>query len=231
MRQAAFFAVLALPIFAAYLLDRLGQRLTRSSLSETLATDTRPYFLYLRGFDEDDLRVDESLGRRGFLELLAPFGRPRFEEVVVEHLTTAGPVIAISRGTSGLADLGAAKATLADDEWRDRVREWVGGARAVIMSATPSEVRAGLLWEVEHLAGREGVDQVGHFAAHAEAEHRLVAVGADHVLGEHQVRQVGLAYFLHQLFGVHFGVPLFVCFRLRGVDFEVTPSSAAGCFS
>ncbi|HTL41689.1 MAG TPA: hypothetical protein VL294_09465 [Pseudolysinimonas sp.] len=150
-----FFAVLALPIFAAYLLDRLGQRLTRSSLSETLATDTRPYFLYLRGFDEDDLRIDESLGRRGFLELLAPFGRPRFEEVVVEHLTTAGPVIAISRGTSGLADLGAAKATLADDEWRDRVREWVGGARAVIMSATPSEVRAGLLWEVEHLAGRE----------------------------------------------------------------------------
>jgi hypothetical protein len=150
-----FFAVLALPIFAAYLLDRLGQRLTRSSLSETLATDTRPYFLYLRGFDEDDLRVEESLGRRGFLELLAPFGRPRFEEVVVEHLTTAGPVIAISRGRSGLADLGAAKATLADEEWRDRVREWVGGARAVILSATPSEVRAGLLWEVEHLAGRD----------------------------------------------------------------------------
>ncbi|MBX3193486.1 MAG: hypothetical protein KF727_00100 [Microbacteriaceae bacterium] len=149
-----FFAVLAVPIFAAYLLDRFGQRLTRSSLPDTLAADTRPYFLYLRGFDEDDLRVDESLGRRGFLELLAPFGRPRFEEVVVEHLTTAGPVIAISRGGSGLADLGAAKTTLADDEWRDRVREWVGGARAVVMSATPEEVRQGLLWEVEHLSGR-----------------------------------------------------------------------------
>ena len=149
-----FFAILAVPIFAAYLLDRLGQRLTRASLHETLAADTRPYFLYLRGFDEDDLRVDESLGRRGFLELLAPFGRPRFEEVVVEHLTTAGPVIAISRGGSGLSDLGAAKTTLADDEWRDRVREWVGGARAVVMSATPREVREGLLWEVRHLASR-----------------------------------------------------------------------------
>ncbi|MBX3193485.1 MAG: hypothetical protein KF727_00095 [Microbacteriaceae bacterium] len=149
-----FFLILVLPIFLAYLLDRLGRRLTRTSVQATLASDTRPYFLYLRGFDEDDLRVEESLGRRGLIGMLTPFGRPRFEEVLVEHLTTAGPVIAISRGTSKLPDLGAAKATLGDDEWQSKVDEWVGGARAVVMSATPDQVREGLLWELTHLSGR-----------------------------------------------------------------------------
>ena len=149
-----FFLILVLPIFLAYLLDRLGRRVTRTSVPATLASDTRPYFLYLRGFDEDDLRIEESLGRRGLIGMLTPFGRPRFEEVLVEHLTTAGPVIAISRGESRLPDLGAAKATLGDDEWQGKVDEWVGGARAVVMSATPDQVREGLLWELTHLSDR-----------------------------------------------------------------------------
>ncbi|MEO8093492.1 MAG: hypothetical protein ABI632_01035 [Pseudolysinimonas sp.] len=149
-----FFLVLAVPIFLAYLLDRVGQRLGRRSLRETLQHDGRPYFLYLRGFDEDALRVDESLGRKGFLELLSPFGRPRFEEVVVEHLSEFGPVIAISPRQTRLADLGAAKISLSNEAWRDQVLEWLDGARAVVMSATPKEVRAGLEWEIEQVATR-----------------------------------------------------------------------------
>ncbi|HEX7834608.1 MAG TPA: hypothetical protein VF479_03970, partial [Pseudolysinimonas sp.] len=149
-----FLLILAVPIFLAYLLDRLGRRIGRRSLRATLEEDTRPYFVYLRGFDEDRLRVDEDLGRRGVIELLTPFGRPRFEEVVVEHLSGYGPVIAISGARQRLADLGAAKITLGGDEWREQVAEWVGGARAIVMSATPREVRAGLEWEIEHLANR-----------------------------------------------------------------------------
>jgi hypothetical protein len=149
-----FFVIVAVPIFLAYLLDRLGRRLAQRSLRDTLAQDDRRHFLYLRGFDEDGLRIDESLGRRGFLELFSPFGRPRFEEVLAEHLSSLGPVIAISGSKQRLQDLGAAKVSLGGDTWQDQVREWVGGARAVVLSATPSEVRAGLEWEIEHLATR-----------------------------------------------------------------------------
>ncbi|WP_342001772.1 hypothetical protein MRBLWH7_002041 [Microbacterium sp. LWH7-1.2] len=151
---ALFFIMVAIPIFLAYLLDRLGRRLARRSLTDTLAHDDRPYFLYLRGFDEDRLRIDESLGRRGFLEVFSPFGRPRFEEVLAEQLSGWGPVIAISGTKRRIQDLGAAKMSFEGDEWRDEVERWVGGARAVVLSATPSEVRAGLEWEIAHLASR-----------------------------------------------------------------------------
>lgn len=147
-----FLVLLAVPLFATYLLDRLGQRLSRQGLQDTLARDERPYFLYLRGFDEDRLRVDEAVGRRGLLELLTPFGRPRFEEVLVEYLSRFGPVIAIAGGRQRIADLGAAKISLGDHEWRDQVRHWSAGARAIVMSATPGQVRAGLEWEMQHVA-------------------------------------------------------------------------------
>ena len=149
-----FFVMVAIPIFLAYLLDRVGRRLARRSLTDTLAHDDRPYFLYLRGFDEDRLRIDESLGRRGFLEVFSPFGRPRFEEVLAEQLSGWGPVIAISGTKRRMQDLGAAKMSFDGDQWRDEVEKWIGGARAVVLSATPSEVRAGLEWEIARLASR-----------------------------------------------------------------------------
>lgn len=147
-----FLLMLVVPVTFAYLLDRFGQRLTRRSLHATLAVDNRPYFLYLRGFDEDKLRIDESVGKRGFLELFTPFARPRFEEVLVEYLTHYGPVIAIAGSKQVLSDLGAAKVSLGNDEWRSKVEQWSAGARAVVMSATPREVRAGLEWEMQHVA-------------------------------------------------------------------------------
>ncbi|MET0781406.1 MAG: hypothetical protein ABWZ16_07800 [Microbacterium sp.] len=141
-----------LPATIAYFLDRLGRRLRARSLPAMLAADTRPYFLYLRGFDEDRLRTTSSLTRRGFIESFTPFARPRFEEVLVEYLSRFGPVIAISPRDQRLPDLGAAKVSLEGDAWQDHVREWVGGAQAVVMAATPGEVRRGLAWEIEYIA-------------------------------------------------------------------------------
>lgn len=153
MFAIAFLAMLV-AVSIAYVIDRLGRRLARISLQATLQNDTRPYFLYLRGFDEDALRVDTSLVRRGFLHLFTPLGRPRFEEVLVQYLSLYGPVIAISPRRNRLADLGAAKISLSDDSWQDQVREWVQDARAVVMAGTPSEVRPGLEWEMEYIATR-----------------------------------------------------------------------------
>lgn len=147
-----FVVLLAVPATVAYFVDRLGRRLISRGLQDTLEQDTRPYFLYLRGFDEDTLRIDESVGRRGLIEMLTPFGRPRFEELLVEYLNQFGPVIAISSSKQLIADLGAAKISFDDGQWQQHVAQWVAGARAVVMSATPREVRPGLEWEMEHLA-------------------------------------------------------------------------------
>ena len=151
-----FLGVLAGPMALAYLLDRLGRRLAQRSLPTVLAADTRPHLLYLRGFEEDDLRITPSLARTGVLQWLSPFGRPRFEEVLVGYLARFGPVIAIA-GQSGraLPELGAAKASFADDQWRDKVHAWMGQALAVVVAATPDRVRDGLLWELVQLSDAE----------------------------------------------------------------------------
>jgi hypothetical protein len=151
-----FLAVLAGPVTVAYLLHRLGKRLSQRSLQAVLAADTRPHILYLRGFEEDKLRVTPSLTRSGFLQWLAPFGRPRFEEVLVRYLSRFGPVIAVS-GQQGraLQELGAAKATFSGGEWQQQVHTWMRDALFVVVAATPIQVRDGLMWELVQLADDE----------------------------------------------------------------------------
>lgn len=151
-----FLAVLVGPMTLAYLLDRVGQRLGQRSLDTVLASDARPHLLYLRGFEEDDLRITPSLARTSFLQWLTPFGRPRFEEVLVRYLSRFGPVIAIS-GDHGrtLPSLGAAKASFSDDQWQSKVHAWMGSALAVVVAATPDQVRDGLMWELVQLSDLE----------------------------------------------------------------------------
>ncbi len=151
-----FLAVLAGPMTVAYLLHRLGKRLSQRSLQAVLAADTRPHILYLRGFEEDRLRVTPSLTRSGFLQWLTPFGRPRFEEVLVRYLSRFGPVIAVS-GQQGraLQELGAAKATFSGGEWQQQVHTWMRDALFVVVAATPIQVRDGLMWELVQLSDDE----------------------------------------------------------------------------
>ena len=151
-----FLAVLVGPMTVAYLLDRLGRRLGQHSLQAVLAADARPHLLYLRGFEEDDLRITPSLTRTSFLQWLTPFGRPRFEEVMVRYLSRFGPVIAIAGHTGRtLPELGAAKAAFADHQWQSQVHRWMGDALAVVVAATPDQVRDGLMWELVQLSDAE----------------------------------------------------------------------------
>jgi hypothetical protein len=146
--------VLVGPVTAALLIDRLGRRFEQRDLEQTLKADPRPYFLYLRGFDEDRLRIGESAGRRGLLETVAPLNRPRFEELLVEQLGHFGPTIAIAAASRRLQDLGAAKMSFDDERWQEAVDRFAEGARAVVMSVTPGEIHEGLKWEIAYLAGR-----------------------------------------------------------------------------
>lgn len=140
-----------LPITAAYFVDRLGQRLAAPTSSELMAADPRPPVLYLRSFDEDKLQLAASATINSVMQRISPWRRRRFEEFLAEELSKLGPVVAISPPGTKLPPLGAARMTLGNDEWQNRVHEIAQRAVCVVMSATPAEVREGLRWEISYL--------------------------------------------------------------------------------
>lgn len=145
--------ILVIPALAfCYLIDRLGLRIGAYSVDRFLARDNRPHLLYLRSFDEDRLKIVAGLTRRGIVHRLSPLRRVNFEEILVRCLSRFGPVIAISPPGQVLPKLGAAKVSLSNETWQSQVQHWTNNALAVVMSATPSDVRPGLAWEIDHVA-------------------------------------------------------------------------------
>lgn len=153
-----FLFLIVLPaVLLAFGADRLARRFLSLSARDVVAHDPRPFFLYLRSFDEDRLKLRVSLGRTGILELLAPLRRRRFEEVLVRALSAHGPVIAISPPGQRLPALGAARTSVDHDQWQGQVEDWARQARAVVLSGTPDSIREGFRWEIDMVA-----DSTGH---------------------------------------------------------------------
>lgn len=148
---------LAIPALAAAVgIDVLGQRLRNASVDEALAQDDRPHYLYLRSFDEDRLKLPGQLRRRGLLSALSVMRKVRFEEVLVRQLSATGPVIAIAPPGLSMPPIGAARASFSNEEWQQHVVRYAETARAVVLSATPGEVRPGYGWELDLIANRIG---------------------------------------------------------------------------
>lgn len=141
-------------LIAVAMVDGLGQRLRSASLDEALSQDTRPHYLYLRSFDEDKLSLPGQLRGRGLISALAMRRRVRFEEVMVRQLSATGPVIAIAPPGSNMPPIGAARASFSNDEWQQHVHRYAETARAVVLSATPGEIRQGYGWELDLIANR-----------------------------------------------------------------------------
>lgn len=144
--------LLLLSLIVVAVIDAFGQRLRSASIDEALAQDDRPHYLYLRSFDEDRLSLAGQLRRRGLISALSLVRRVRFEEVMVRQLATTGPVIAIAPPGSNLPAIGAARASFSNDEWQQHVIRYAETARAVVLSATPGQIRPGYGWELDLIA-------------------------------------------------------------------------------
>ena len=120
--------------------------------------------LYLRNFGDDTQKILTSrFNRRGVWQRstgwLNPIGSARFEEVLARALAHSGPVLAVGQPGKKLRGLysaiaptlGAARTTLADD-WLDHVTHWAINAHAVVVSATPLEMKEGFAEEMKTLA-------------------------------------------------------------------------------
>lgn len=131
----------------------LGARLAAESLHEALERDTRAPVLLLRSFDEDAARVRARVLTPGILPLgMTPRPVLPFERVLAHGLTHLGPVIGIAPPETRLPQLGAAKTTLQDSEWRNEITRLASDALAVVVLATPTSVsKEGLGWEIDLL--------------------------------------------------------------------------------
>jgi hypothetical protein len=138
--------LIALPL--AFLLWRRARSHLAPAARIVLSADRRPPILLLRSFDDDRAAVPAvALWRR--LLAFTRLSRHRLEEVAATTLRRIGPFIAVGDPRRGLPPLGAFRARLGDDEWRDRVREWMQTARVVVIVAGAG---AGLRWELQAAA-------------------------------------------------------------------------------
>ncbi len=132
---------------------RRARRLSAISARAAIERDERPLVLYLRSFGDDRLRLrSATLGRASLIDRFSPNRFDSFEEVIVRHLSTIGPVVAVNRPGGGLAPLGAARETISDADWRSVVDHWIERAALVVIGAPPGAPSPGLAWELAQVS-------------------------------------------------------------------------------
>jgi hypothetical protein len=159
--DGAYAAEYAAFLVVATALGVLGIWLTRSgkqhlapSATELMAVDPRPPVVYLRSFVVDTA-IDYDSAVRGQPKSVPVVERiagdvSSEEELLVEKLSGIGPVIALGRPGEKLPSLGAARAYVADADWKETVAGWVARARLVVMVATTDT--ESFWWEIRHIA-------------------------------------------------------------------------------
>jgi hypothetical protein len=116
-----------------------GQQLIAKSATALLCEDARTPIVYLRSFEFDSLFSQRT-------QIGEVPSRTTQEQDLVEALSDRGPVIAIGKPGEPLPTLGAARAYVGDDEWRDRVRVFISDAQLIVLATAGT---SGLLWELE----------------------------------------------------------------------------------
>jgi hypothetical protein len=138
------------------LLHRRARRLAALAARDVLRRDPRPMVLYLRAFDDDRLTIrSAAFARRSLLERLTPQRFDRFEEMLARGLTAVGPVVAVNPSGTKLAPLGAARETLAGEDWQPTVKRWMRQARLVVLCVAPTQPEQGLAWELRTIDAQQ----------------------------------------------------------------------------
>ena len=132
---------------------RLARRLSRAGTHVVLNADKRAPILFLRSFEDDAVALRSIISaRRPFFEFFSLRGADPFEETLAWELTTYGPLIAVARPGSSLANLGAAREFLSDDTWQTEVADRMRDSAVIVMAIGQTD---GLGWEVRRVV-RDG---------------------------------------------------------------------------
>lgn len=132
---------------------KLGKRLRALSVENLLKKDSRPPVLYLRSF-QDDARADLRSDQNGLFSFLikgivaVPQIKATEEEQIAQVMNWVGPFIAIGRPGEVLAQTGAARMYVGDDEWQSIVIRYIEKSCFVLMRAGETE---GFWWEIDKI--------------------------------------------------------------------------------
>jgi hypothetical protein len=129
-----------------WLLRRARRR--RAATVDELGLDPGETTLFLRSFDDDDLRLPAGASpRRGLLDAWTIRATDRFEEIVSWELAAQRPMVAVSDRSA----LGAARIQVDSDQWRTWVRDRQDAAPLIVVVVGGSD---GLAWEIEQIIRR-----------------------------------------------------------------------------
>lgn len=115
--------------------------------------DTRAPIVFLRQFDQDAVKLRAG-GFDPFLALPSEANWPRaIDELLLEHASPYGPVIAIGDPRTQLPPLGAARIFVPGDgrDWQETVLALIDASKGVVMCPASSE---GVRWEMDLLSRR-----------------------------------------------------------------------------
>jgi len=146
---SAIFPLLSFPIlFLSSRVRRSARRAAVHSMVEVRTKDTRPPFLFLRSFYDDQVSLTQDEAGNMFQRVLA---RGSFfanvDELLTERYWHIGPVIAIGKPGEALPPLGAARAYLSGESWQTVVADLMKEARAIILALDYTE---GVTWELRN---------------------------------------------------------------------------------
>jgi hypothetical protein len=171
----AFIFVLALfgaMVFMPTLLRVAARRVARVSLETLELRDKRAPVLFLRSFQDDQVKL--PLPRRPVLQRLIGIGEPRptVDHLLVEEASMLGPVIAIG-SPSKPAPFGAPRIFFDDDAWQRAVSEIAAAASmiVIVVDETP-----GVTWELALIRNAGHAAKTLYLVPPATARHTTEAI-------------------------------------------------------
>ena len=147
--------LLANLIGAGAILARMADRRTTKLYQNVREWDARAPIVFLRAFDQDDNKLKAS-GGDPFARWPAGVGASRtLDEILLEHGSPYGPVLAIGDPRDPTPPLGAARVFVegAGEEWQGVVRALAGASKAVVMCPNHGE---GVQWELDLISQAGG---------------------------------------------------------------------------
>jgi len=154
VRKVSFvmFALGLAVISVAPLPAQTFRRLAMPAIKRAITRDERAPVLFLRSFQDDDLRVRvHSRSRASSVERLALLEDSTFEDLLAWHAARLGPVIAIGQPGTRLQPLGAVRDYFSDDDWQTAVLKRINMSAAVVFVVGRSP---GAQWELAQLCTR-----------------------------------------------------------------------------
>jgi hypothetical protein len=127
----------------------VARRFARLSVENLMNVDARPPVLFLRSFQDDQIRLARKRSGMFQYRSFAEYGEPSptLDHVVLDEATPLGPVVAI--GVPGAPPpFGVARTYVTDDEWQNAVSGFARDARAIVIALDET---AGVKWELAHI--------------------------------------------------------------------------------